>query len=174
MIACATFEGKLPFKIQNLVKLQSVNLILFSKVNILPFQVKLIKHVISNSCHHCTMMIFQVFSSTKQKIKWYFRFIPTEKYNPYNSVPLALTFYQSDINGNFIKDLSGVYPEQFYSNNLYTVFSDYISSQPYYCTVNNIDIRSSFNMVIDQQDFVFLEISLDANFKESYKFRLKD
>lgn len=176
MFACAVIKGNLPFKTHNVLKTQCLSYSFTKQVKVLRFKVVLIQRKQSLSqFKSCEMLIFQIYVYKGENKQWYFRFTPTEIYNPNSEVPLAVSLYQSNKEGYYLSDISGLGTNGVHVQHLNKVFTDVIDVQPYYCVVDCIDNWDDRNdpLSFTNQDNVYIEFSEYADFRESYKFDLK-
>lgn len=90
-------------------------------------------------------------------------------------MPLAVSLYQSNKEGYYLSDISGLGLNGVREQHLNKVFTDVIDVQPYYCVVDCIDNWDDRNdpLSFTNQDNVYIEFSEYADFRESYKFDLK-
>lgn len=171
MIACATTKGKKPYLIKPKVKFQDpFNKTLNAQVNITRIVFREIKRIdpsieVPDFCYD---IVYEIKKYIDEPIKFYFRFIPTNNFNSEYYTGVQLHFYNSDINGTFIHDISGRYPSQFMANDLNVVFTDIVNKQPYYCTVANVDEAWH-----DTSDNVYIEVSEFADFHVVYRLKIK-
>ena len=181
IIACAKTRGKQPYKSNLKIDFTDSYARKFSsKVTLISIVVKYKKQIdnqcyyIANDWSYCYHRIYEIYNYSNEEVKFYYRFTPTENYNA--NIGYYLYLYQSDLNGNFIKDISGIYPEQFsFINAFNKVFSDLITIKPYYVLVGNINSFYHPNFVgKDKEDNVFFEISDKADFSHFYQFKLRE
>ena len=184
MIACAKGHGITPYnKTINIVsEVQfSSNKNYKTSILITGILVTLYKEfpVGSTSVPYCYALSYKIHIPKALLPKtFYFRFTPTENYDKdYKPLPLAILFYEANEQGAFIKDLSGVYPYQFFDNSLYKVFTDVLTREDSYVKVDLIDSKNYYigtNLVTSYQDNVWLEISEYSDFHQKYKFKIKE